>query len=111
MAMARRIHLRTDLSVDELERRYRAAKEPHERSWWQIVWLLARGQLAKDIAQSTGYSRSWIGQIAKRYNAEGPEGMHNRQYPHSAIVRPRSSRPSSSRRRRRRCAGQRRPVP
>ena len=81
--MARRIHLRTDLSVDELERRYRAAKEPHERSWWQILWLLARGQLAKDIAESTGYSRYWIGQIAKRYNAEGPEGMRNRQYTHS----------------------------
>lgn len=81
--MARRIHLRTDLSVDELERRYRAAKEPHERSWWQILWLLARGQLAKDIAESTGYSRYWIGQIAKRYNAAGPEGMRNRQYTHS----------------------------
>jgi|SRR5579859_3602058 len=81
--MARRIHLRTDLSVDELERRYRAAKEPHERSWWQILWLLARGQLAKDIAASTGYSRYWIGQIAKRYNAEGPAGMRNRQYTHS----------------------------
>src|SRR5690348_7660646 len=81
--MARRIHLRADLSVDELERRYRAAKEPHERSWWQILWLLARGQLAKDIAESTGYSRYWIGQIAKPYNAEGPEGMVNRQYTHS----------------------------
>src|SRR5690349_22506529 len=62
---------------------YRAAKEPHERSWWQILWLLARGQLAKDIAESTGYSRYWIGQIAKRYNAAGPEGMRNRQYTHS----------------------------
>ena len=81
--MARRIHLRPDLSADELERRYRAAKEPHERSWWQILWLLARGQLAKEIAESTGYCRYWIGQIAKRYNAEGPEGMHNRQYTHS----------------------------
>ena len=81
--MARRIHLRPDLSVDELERRYRAAKEPHERTWWQILWLLARGQLAKDIAESTGYSRYWIGQIAKRYNAEGPEGMYNRRYTHS----------------------------
>ena len=81
--MARHIRLRPDLSVDELERRYRAAKEPHERSWWQILWLLARGQLAKDIAESTGYSRYWIGQIAKRYNAEGAEGMRNRQYTHS----------------------------
>jgi transposase len=81
--MPRRIHLRSDISVDELERRYRAAKEPHERSWWQILWLLARGQKAKDIAESTGYSAYWIGQIAKRYNAEGAEGMRNRQYTHS----------------------------
>src|SRR5260370_35060217 len=88
--MARHIHLRTDLSVDELERRYRAAKEPHERSWWQILWLLARGQLAKDVAESTGYSRYWIGQIAKRYNAAGAEGVRNRQYTHShrAALRP-----------------------
>jgi hypothetical protein len=86
--MARRIHLRTDLSVDELERRYRAAKEPHERSWWQILWLLARGQLAKDIAESTGYSRYGIGQIAKRYNAEGADGMRNRQYTHSHRAQP-----------------------
>ena len=81
--MARRIHLRTELSAEQLEQSYRAAKEPHERSWWQILWLLARGHLAKDIAESTGYSRYWIGQIAKRYNAEGAEGMRNRQYTHS----------------------------
>ena len=81
--MARHIHLRTELSIDELERRYRAAKEPHERSWWQILWLLSRGQLAKEIAESTGYSRYWIGQIAKRYNVEGADGMRNRQYTHS----------------------------
>jgi transposase len=86
--MARYIHLRPDLSVDDLERRYRAAKEPHERSWWQILWLLARGQLAKEIAESTGYSRYWIGQIAKRYNAEGAEGMHNRQSTHSRRAAP-----------------------
>jgi transposase len=81
--MPRRIHLRTDIAVDELERRYRVAKEPHERSWWQILWLLARGQKATEIAESTGYSAYWIGQIAKRYNAEGGEGMRNRQYTHS----------------------------
>jgi hypothetical protein len=70
--MARRIRLAAHLSVDELDRRYRAAREPHERWWWQILWLLAKGQTATAIAESTGYSRYWIGQIAKRYNAEGP---------------------------------------
>ena len=62
--MARRIRLATHLSVEELEQRYRAAHEPHKRTWWQIVWLLARGQTATRIAESTGYTRSWIGRIA-----------------------------------------------
>ncbi|HEV8192639.1 MAG TPA: winged helix-turn-helix domain-containing protein [Ktedonobacterales bacterium] len=78
--MARRIRLATHLSVDELEQRYRAAHEPHERTWWQIVWLLARGQTATAIAESTGYTASWIGQIATRYNEQGPAGMVNRQH-------------------------------
>lgn len=78
--MARYIHLHPYVSIEELERRYRAAKEPHERSWWQILWLLSRGQTATTIAESTGYSRYWIGQIAKRYNAEGPTAMYNRQH-------------------------------
>jgi transposase len=30
------------------------------------------------VAHSTGYSAYWIGQLAKRYNAEGPSGMRNR---------------------------------
>jgi transposase len=77
--MGRHIHLATHLSVADLEARYRAAHEPHERSWWQILWLLARGQTATAIADSTGYTRAWIGQIAKRYNAQGPAGMVNRQ--------------------------------
>src|SRR5450432_11462 len=78
--MSRRIRLATHLSVEDLEQRYRAAHEPHERTWWQILWLLARGQTATAIAESTGYTRYWIGQIAKRYNAEGPDGMVNRQH-------------------------------
>src|SRR5512146_155221 len=77
--MGRHIQLATHLSVADLERRYRAASEPHERSWWQILWLLARGQTATAIADSTGYTRAWIGQIARRYDEQGPEGMINRQ--------------------------------
>lgn len=86
--MPRRLRLEPHLAVEELERRYRAAKEPHERSWYQMLWLLARGQTARQIAASTGYSAYWIGQIAKRYNAEGPAGMTNRQYTHSHRAAP-----------------------
>jgi transposase len=86
--MGRRLRLDPHLTVDELERRYRAAKEPHERSWWQILWLLAKGQTAAAVAASTGYSRYWIGQLVGRYNREGPDGMRNRQYTHSHRAAP-----------------------
>src|SRR5271157_3032432 len=90
--MPRHINLQTHLSTDELEQRYRTAKEPHERSWWQILhlydWLLSRGQTAKQVADSTGYSRYWIGQLARRYNEQGPAGMHNRQHTTSGRAQP-----------------------
>lgn len=78
--MARHIHLHPHLSVDDLERRYRAAKEPNERTWWQILWLLIQGYTAVQVAAVTGYSAYWIGQLAKRYNTDGPDGMHNRRH-------------------------------
>ncbi len=84
--MARRIHLQPHLSVDDLERRYRTAKEPNERTWWQILWLLAQGRTATELSAVIGYRAYWIGQIAKRYNEEGPAGMHNRR--HTTSYRP-----------------------
>ena len=75
----RQVKVAPHLSIEELEGRYRRAQEPHERSWWQILWLLARGQTARQVAESTGYSAYWIGQLARRYNTQGPEAMRNRQ--------------------------------
>jgi Winged helix-turn helix len=78
--MASPLHLQSHLSIEELERRYRAANEPNERSWWQILWLLSQGHTAVAVSAVTGYWAYWIGQIAKRYNSEGPAGMHNRRH-------------------------------
>jgi len=78
--MPAHITLQSHLTSAELEQRYRAAKEPNERSWWQILWLLSQGRTGREVATVTGYSPYWIGQIAKRYNVEGPQGMHNRRH-------------------------------
>lgn len=86
--MGRHIQLQPHLTVDDLERRYRAAKEPHERSWWQILWLLAQGRTATELAAVTGYSAYWIGQLAKRYNEQGPAGMQNCQHTTSRRAAP-----------------------
>jgi transposase len=77
--MGRHVQLQPHLPLDELERRYRTARDPHEHVWWHVLWLLSQGHTARELAKVTGYSAYWIGQIAKRYNAEGPAAMHNRQ--------------------------------
>jgi transposase len=41
---------------------------------------LARGLTAKVIASITGSSAYWIGQIAQRYNTNGPEGVRDRRH-------------------------------
>src|SRR5262245_57120158 len=84
--MSNHITLQPHLTSAELEDRYRGAKEPNERSWWQILWLLSQGRSGRDVAAVTRYSPYWIGQIAKRYNTEGPAGMHNRR--HTTSYRP-----------------------
>ncbi len=91
--MARRIKLTTTLSVADLERRYRRASEGMERSHWQIIWLLKQGHPAYEVAQMTGYSAYWIGQIARRFNDEGAEGLVNhrkrsRPSPHALLASP-----------------------
>jgi hypothetical protein len=77
--MPRRIHLKSHLTSDELYTRYRQAREPVERSHWHFLWLLAQGFAAIAIARATGYTAYWIGQIARRYNRDGPDGMRDRR--------------------------------
>jgi transposase len=78
--MARYIKLTTNLSVGELEQRYRRASEGLERSHWQIIWLLAQGHPAYVVARMTGYSAYWIGQLARRFNDEGAEALVNHRH-------------------------------
>src|SRR3954452_9667759 len=62
------------LSLADLGRRYRAARDPIERSHLQIVWLRGQGRSEREVAAVTGYSRRWIGTIVQRYTAAGREG-------------------------------------
>jgi len=81
--MSRQLRLAAHLSADEVERRYRRADGPIERTWWQILWLVGRGQTGAAVARSTGFSRGWVCQVVKRYNELGPEGMADRRRTHS----------------------------
>ncbi len=68
------------LGPEELAARYRAARDPVERSRWQMVWLLASGRALREVAEVTGYSTRWVREVVRRYNAEGPEGLADRRH-------------------------------
>ncbi len=78
--MPKRLHLERHLSTGELERRYRHARDPVERSHYQIIWLLSSGKLTREVAGVTGYSPVWIRQVAHRYNEHGVEGVGDRRH-------------------------------
>jgi transposase len=78
--MPRHIHLEPHLTTHDLAARYRGCHDPVERSHWHFLWLLARGLSATAVARVTGYSAYWVGQIARRYNRDGPDGMRDRRH-------------------------------
>ena len=78
--MARPLIVSPHLTLDELEQRYRRAKDPVARSHWQILWLLAGGASTAGVARSTSYSVNWVREIARRYREEGPAGIGDRRH-------------------------------
>lgn len=63
------------MEPEELEERYRGAKDPVLRGHYQIVRLIAMGKKTTEIMEATGYCRNWIQEVARRYNSGGPEAL------------------------------------
>ena len=78
--MPMRLELSPHADTQELERRYRKAKDPVERSHHQIVWLLSEGRTTREVCEVTGYSPGWVREIAHRYNERWVEGLGDRRH-------------------------------
>lgn len=78
--MSRRLAVVDHRPVAELERRYRAARDPVERTHWQLVWLVAAGRTCAAAAAVTGYCVDWARAIVARYNAGGPAALGDRRH-------------------------------
>ena len=78
--MPKRIKLEPRLNSKELENRYRKSQDPVLRSHYQILWLISEGKTTSQVMELTGYSRGWIQQLARRYNASGPEALGDRRH-------------------------------
>lgn len=80
--IGKRITIQPHLSVAELKTRYLKAKDPVERSHYQIVWLMAQGKRTSEVALVTGYSSYWIRTLVRRYNQLGAAGLADRRHNH-----------------------------
>ena len=63
------------LPVEELEARYRAARDATEARHFQAIWLLAQGRTFLEVAEVLAFVPRWVEQLAARYNASGPEAL------------------------------------
>src|SRR5215211_2659125 len=78
--MPKRIELSPHATTEELENRYRKAKDPVERSHHQIVWLLSEGKRTEEVSEVTGYSPGWVRKIARRYDERGANALGDRRH-------------------------------
>ncbi len=81
----------THLSVSELERGYRVAKEATAARHYQAIWLLAKGHTVSEVAETTSFGTRWLEQLLSRYNSRGPTALgdqrrHNGRAP--SILKP-----------------------
>src|SRR3712207_6070537 len=68
------------LPVEELEARYRAARDVTEARHLQAIWLLAQGRTFLEVAEVLAFVPRWVEQLAARYNALGPEALGDRRW-------------------------------
>jgi transposase len=66
-------------SAAEPGRRCRAARDRVARGHLQAVWLLAQGRGRGEVARITGSSGAWVGEIVRRYDEAGPDGLGDRR--------------------------------
>lgn len=77
--MPKRISIEKHLSTEQLEQFYRQTRNGVESRQCQIIWLLAQGKKTEEVEEITGYSRTWIYALVKRYNQLGIEGLCDRR--------------------------------
>jgi transposase len=63
------------LPLEELEARYRAARDVTEARHTQAIWLLAQGRTFLEVAEVLAFAPRWVEELAARYNTFGPEAL------------------------------------
>jgi len=81
--MPRRTYIEPHMSLKELEKKARSAREQVARQQIKVIVLLMKGMTQKEVAVRCGYSAAWVHTIVHRYNQHGIEALrdHRRDNP------------------------------
>src|SRR5829696_3012241 len=63
------------LPIEELETRYRAARDATEARHFQAIWLLAQGRTFLEVTAVLAFVPRWVEELAARCNAFGPGAL------------------------------------
>lgn len=69
------MHTETHVSLEDLERRIRSAKQPQLRQRLRIVYWAMCGETAEEIVERVGLSRRRVQDWVARYNVDGLDGL------------------------------------
>jgi transposase len=67
------------LTIEELEERFRGARDVVERSHCQAIWLLAKGHSTAEVAEIVALTPRWVSALRRRYAAEGADALGDRR--------------------------------
>jgi tungstate transport system substrate-binding protein len=68
------------LTLNELRRRAKKAKDPIEKDRFLAVYHAKRGLTAKEIARIIPNTPRWVQATVRRYNLEGPEALKDKRH-------------------------------
>lgn len=77
--MAKRVSIQTELTTEELHKRYRSATNAVERTHWLILWQIKEGHTPEEVASLLGYTSRWVRTIVQRWNKAGEQGIRDRR--------------------------------
>lgn len=67
------------VTLEELEARFRTARDLVERSHCHVVWLLAKGHSTAEVTEIVALSPRWVNKLARRFETEGLEALGDRR--------------------------------
>lgn len=78
--MGKRIQVAGYLTVEQLEDRYQQETDGRTRTHWQILWQIAMGKTAQEVAAFTGLTVEWVRELVRRYNRQGPDAVGDQRH-------------------------------